>query len=1059
MPFAYLGEPLMRLVTALSILLSLTMIFASSSRLHANDWEDPEMIGKNKLPVTATFYRFDSAEQAKEGSRDDSPFIKLLNGTWKFHFVQTPDERPTDFYEESFSADDWDDIKVPANWEMEGFGQPIYTNVTYPFDKNPPYIAGDNGNPVGSYRRSFTVPEDWKAGEKDGRRVLLHFAGVSSAMYVWVNGEEVGYSQDSRTPAVFDITDKLKEGENSLSVQVFRWCDGSYLEDQDFWRLSGIFRDVYLEGVPQVGLIDVQVKTELDEAYEDATLKVDVTLQNSTDEAANYSVEATLLDAAGEEQVATKESAEMATGEKTVVSLTADVANPKKWSAEYPNLYRLLVTVRDSEDNVVEVVPVNVGFRKIEISGGLLRINGQPMRVTGVNRHEHHPVTGHTISRESMIEDILLMKQHNVNTVRTSHYPNDPLWYELCDQYGLYVIDEANIESHGMGYGQESLAKDPKWGKAHLERMVAVVERDKNYPSVIIWSMGNEAGNGVNFEEVYRWTKERDPSRPVQYEQAGWHDWNTDIRCPMYARIEGIVNYARRQPDRPLILCEYMHAMGNSCGGFQDYWDAIDAWPALQGGCVWDWVDQGLLKTDDGGNEFWAYGGDYGDKPNDGNFCMNGLVQPDRKPNPSLLEAKKAYQPVGISVVNAGTGEVNILNRNNFATLEYLTARWQLEEDGQVIQEGELTDLEVAPGEQVSAKIDFESPETKPGREYFVTLNFVLKGDTPWAESGHLVATEQFQLPGDTTAPASSDSSEAEVELDDDADQVVVTGENFKVTINKETGGLDSFKYQDRELLAKPLVPNFWRAPTDNDNGNQMNSRLRTWRNAGPRRTVDSVTAQTMDYGTVRVVVDQRLQRSDSPLITTYRITPTGSVHVSLRLEPVGQLPELPRFGMQLAIPADMKQITWFGRGPHENYIDRQSSALVSRYEADIEDFIHTYPRPQENANRTGVRWIAFADDEGAGLLAVGKEPLNASAWPYSQQDLTEATHIHKLPRRDFITVNLDGAQMGVGGDDSWGALPYPEYTVPPVIRSYEFVLRPFDGSQQELGELARELP
>jgi len=728
----------------LVLLLPLCSFASGKISSAANDWENPDVIGRNKLPPTATMYRFDSSHEARKGTRDVSPYVKLLNGTWKFHWVKHPGQRPTDFFLESFSDADWKDIQVPSNWERQGFGQPIYSNITYPFDKNPPYIAGDNGNPVGSYRRTFTVPVEWSA---DQRRMLLHFAGVESAFYVWVNGEKVGYSQGSRTPAVFDITDYLNSGENLLAVQVFRWCDGSYLEDQDFWRLSGIYRDVYLEGVPQVRIADFEVRTELDESFQDATLMVSTTLENATEETDDLTVEAELLDAAGDNVATFDSSVECPVNDQTDAKLSAEVANPAKWSAEHPHLYRLMLTLRDNEGAVVEVVPVNVGFREVDITDGLLRVNGQVIRVCGVNRHEHDPVTGHTISVESMIKDILLMKKHNVNTVRTSHYPNDPRWYDLCDKYGLYVIDEANIESHGMGYGRESLAKDPEWEKAHLDRMQSVVERDKNFPSIIIWSLGNEAGNGVNFEAAYRWTKDRDPTRPVQYEQAGWHHWNTDIRCPMYAGIGGIVNYARRNPDRPLVLCEYMHAMGNSCGGFQDYWNAIDAWPALQGGCVWDWVDQGLLETDDEGNQYWAYGGDFGDKPNDGNFCCNGLVQPDRSPNPSLLEAKKAYQPVGITAVDPSQGIVKIANRYAFTALDSLQASWQLEEDGQVIQRGSLSKLATPPGEQEQVKIDFDTPDAKPQREYFVTYALLSKKILPGQNRGTWSLRSNFSFP------------------------------------------------------------------------------------------------------------------------------------------------------------------------------------------------------------------------------------------------------------------------------------------------------------------------
>ncbi len=715
----------------------------------------------------------------------------------------------------------------------------------------------------------------------------------------------------------------------------------------------------------------------------------------------------------------------------------------------------MLLTLRDEQGETIEIIPANVGFRKVEITEGLLRVNGQELRITGTNRHEHDPVTGHTISVDSMIKDILLMKQHNINTVRASHYPYDPRWYDLCDKYGLYVIDEANIESHGMGYGPESLAKDPRWGKAHMDRMQRMVERDKNYPCIIIWSLGNEAGNGVNFESTYRWTKERDPSRPVQYEQAGWNYWNTDIRCPMYARIGEIVNYARHNPDRPLVLCEYMHTMGNSGGGFQDYWNVIDAWPALQGGCVWDWVDQGLQETDENGVKYCRYGGDYGDKPNDDNFCCNGLVLPDRTPNPSLLEAKHAYQPVGIKVIDAARGVVEIVNRYNFTTLDTLEGTWRLEKDGQVIQQGTLKDLQIAPGVHREVTLGFSLPAPKPDREYFVTVEFSLKEDTPWAKRGHIIASEQFQLPILAIVADKKETAGKAVEVESVSGKIVLKGDGFAATVSKSTGALESYVFNGRELFASPLVPNFWRAPNDNDDGSQMPKRLAIWKSAGPERKVSDVQVVSLPNGSASAQVEQTILANDSPLITSYVVDSTGAIRVTMTFDPTGKLPELPRFGMQLAIPAEFKNITYFGRGPHENYIDRKASAFVSRYQTDIEHFTHNYTRPQENGNRTDVRWLALADDKGAGLLLSGQPLLSVSAWPYSQQELEAAKHTNELPQSSSITVNLDDAQMGVGGDDSWGALPYPEYSVPPVYRTYSFVMRPFK-SGGDISEIAR---
>ncbi|MBX3433514.1 MAG: DUF4981 domain-containing protein [Pirellulales bacterium] len=1016
-----------------------------------NDWEDHQVIGRNKLDVTATMVRFDDAAAARAGSRDDSPYVKLLNGTWKFKYVGTPEERPRDFFKTEFDAAGWDDIAVPANWERQGFGQPIYTNVNYPFNKNPPFIAGDNGNPVGSYRTTFTVPDAWK-----GRRVLLHFEGVESACYVWVNGVEIGYSQDSRTPAAFDVTDHVKEGENVLAVQVFRWCDGSYLEDQDFWRLSGIFRDVLLKSVPRAGLYDFEVQTDLDENYVDAELTVLTTLENSGDKPTKLSVSGVLLDAHGN-QVAelAAQAVELAAGAKGGAKLSVAVPNPAKWTAETPNLYRLLLAVNDAAGKAVETVPANVGFRKVEIKSGQLCVNGRPLRVTGVNRHEHDPVTGHTISVESMIEDVKLMKLSNINTVRCSHYPNDPRWYELCDEYGLYVIDEANIESHGMGYGRESLAKDPSWGKAHMARMVAVVERDKNHPSVIVWSLGNEAGNGVNFYETYKWTKERDPSRPVQYEQAGFHDWNTDIRCPMYDSIGHMIDFARRNPDRPLIQCEYEHAMGNSCGNFKDYWDAIDAWPHLQGGCVWDWVDQGLLEHDDQGRPFWKYGGDYGDKPNDGNFCCNGMVKPDRSPNPSLLEAKYCYQPIAVRAGDLAKGLIEIENRYGFQTLDerFVEFRWRVETDGKSGAAGKLVGVNVLPGGTKRFALELGEAPAGAG-ERFLIVEARLKSDQPWAGTGHVIAAEQLALPPVGGAPKPS-AQTVPVVVKDGGDVIELRQGSMAIGIGKSDGGMKFYTQNERPMWSGTFAPNFWRAPIDNDNGNQMPRRLRAWKNAVSDPHPVVVAPDGEGVKAVHTLLGGKAEVS-----LRYSLTPAGdgTIRVEAEFVPHGVLPELPRFGVQMTGTARLSNVTYFGRGPHENYVDRLASAFVSRYESTVADMTHVYTRPQENGNRCDVRWIAFTNDAGQGAIVIADgAPLSVSVWPYSMADLEKARHVNELPARDVITINIDAGQMGVAGDNSWGALPHPQYTLPPVRRSYSFLMRPYNPGLGEIGEVARK--
>ncbi|MCG8451435.1 MAG: DUF4981 domain-containing protein [Pirellulales bacterium] len=1039
--------------TRLSLCLAWLTIPVNIS-LAANDWENPAVVGRNKLPPRATFFRFPDSSSALAGTRESSPAVKSLNGTWKFNWVANPEQRPQDFYRDDFNDANWDTIAVPSNWELQGFGQPIYTNATYPFDKSPPKIGGRNGNPVGSYRRTFTVPAKWK-----GRRIVIHFGGVQSAFYLWINGQKIGYSQGSRTPAVFDITAHLREGENLVAAEVFRWSDGSYLEDQDFWRLSGIFRDVYLESMPLVHLQDFEVQTHLDDRYRNAKLAVDVRLGNHSEATSQVGVSAKLYDAAGNlvgkpMQRKTKAPA----SEAVSLTLSQTVANPKKWTAETPHLYRLFLELTDSTGQTIEATAINVGFRSVEIKEGELLVNGKYVYLKGVNRHEHDPVTGHTVSVESMIADILLMKQHNINAVRTCHYPDDPRWYDLCDKYGLYLIDESNIESHGMGYGKESLAKDPAWQIAHLDRSQRMVERDKNHPSVIIWSLGNEAGNGVNFFTTYEWIKGRDSSRPVQYEQAYFKFPNTDIRCPMYATIDRIVKYAQAEPDRPLILCEYAHAMGNSVGNLQEYWTAIESHDALQGGFIRDWVDQGLLKQDEQRREFWAYGGDYGDTPNDGNFCCNGLVRPDRSPNPSLMETKKVYQFIKVTPVDLAAGKVKVHNKYAFVTLDFVELQWRVEVDGTVVESGRLTDLDVQPGEERIVSIPFVAPHLKPGQEAFLTTEFLLRSETPWAKQGHVVAWDQYPLPMAAPLPAAIDTTAlAPLTVQENDSSIAVRGKNIALKIGADSGAIESLTHAGAELVSAPLVPNYWRVPIDNDRGNKMPKRLGVWKQAGGKKEITDITVAHPYPGVVNIRSSWKLPAGDSEQHCDYTIFGNGDVLVEFQLEPVGELPHVPRVGMQMALPASLDRLTWFGRGPHESYWDRKTSAAVGLFSGGVAEMLHHYVRPQECGNRADVRWVVLQDKTGAGLMVIGQENINFSAWPFTMNDLAQAKHIHELPRRETITLNIDHQQMGVGGDNSWGAKPHPEYLLPARPYTYAFVLRPVPSGVEDLATLARQ--
>ncbi|TWU42484.1 glycoside hydrolase family 2 TIM barrel-domain containing protein [Novipirellula artificiosorum] len=1234
----------------LTSLAFLSLLPLHSLSAQAPDWENEQVVGINKLAGRATSLPYDDRASAIEATRDASVYHRSLNGIWKFHWVKQPSERPENFFHPSFDVSGWDDMPVPSNWQLRGYGVPVYTNMTYPFKKDPPRVMGEppanftnyvDRNPVGSYRRDFSLPPEW-----DGREVFLQFNGVDSAFYVWINGERVGYSQDSRTLALFNITDYLKDGSNTLAVEVYRYSDGSYLEDQDFWRLSGIFRDVYLWSADPLHVRDFFVHTDLDDAYQDATLSVDVEVANATEQSTPFSVLAELLDAEGKVVFNDlRASTQVAAGKAAKLTLSKSISSPKQWSAEKPNLYQLLLTLKDAAGKTIEITTAQVGFREVEIKDGLLHVNGKQVYLKGVNRHEHDPDTGHTVSVESMIEDIKLMKQFNVNAVRTSHYPNDPQWYTLCDQYGLYVVDETNIESHGMRYGAESLAKDPKWGKAHLDRAIRMVERDKNHPSIIIWSLGNEAGNGVNFFANYDWIKQRDPSRPVQYEQAGFDLDNTDIRCPMYATIDRIVDYAKNQPDRPLILCEYAHAMGNSVGNFQDYWDAMEAYDHLQGGFIWDWVDQGLRKpvppvyrvtdientkltaqvrgefdvqqgltgaamvdnddalqlttqltleatvygnrvggfcpilskgdhqyllrldnsginftlypgaweslkvlyddanlldganritatydgqqmrifvngkqvgeraltgalsesiypvnigrnsevTDrvtslpiqqvriynraltaaeaadvgsrdpqgqvlhmdlrqiesvktspDGSGEFFAYGGDFGDQPNDGNFCMNGLVQPDRRPNPHLWEVKKVHQEIKLHAVDLAEGRFRIENKFLFCNLNEFKATATLRCDGKVVATAELNDLNVEPLSDEYVVIPTMVTDEMKG-ECLLTVSFELPKETNWASAGHRIAWDQFEVKAADSVDQPS-GEKPTVTAEDNERMVVITSGKVQYRMDPSNGDLTSIKVDGKEMLHSPLAPNFWKAPNDNQFRNGYVNRLGPWRAAAAEREfVDFLGEENGDV--FEATIKSKLPVGDSSYKIRYWFFPDGSVQVKAAYEPgKGNFPMLPRFGMQLAVAKDLNQVQWYGRGPQETYCDRKTGGEIAVYESTVDEMVFPYCRSQDTGNRTDVRSMTLTDSKGRGIEIVGSEPLSMSAWPYTISDVELASHPYELPRRDFNMVFVDLKLHGVGGDNSWGAKTHPEYTLPgDQPYSYSFTLSPVE--------------
>ncbi len=1026
------------------------------SGLAAEDWENPEMVGWRKEAGHATLMPFQDIETALKGVPEDSAYYQSLNGKWKFHWVRKPADRPVDFYQPGYDVRCWKEIRVPGHMELQGYDIPIYTNILYQFPPDPPHIPHDY-NPVGSYRTEFEIPAGWT-----GRQVFVHFDGVMSAFYLWINGEKAGYSEDSMTPAEFNITEYLRPGKNVLAAEVYRWSDGSYLEDQDAWRFSGIYRDVYLVAKSPVHLRDFFVQSNLDDHYRDATLSVRAAIRNLSGAAAGaHSVEVYLLDsgaaAPGSAPLATGTVRAIPPGGEETVTVEARVANPRKWTAETPNLYTVLLLLKDASGQAVDIERCRFGFRKVEIKGGQLLVNGVAILIKGVNRHEHDPDYGRAVPVWRMIQDLEIMKRNNINAVRTSHYPDHPRWYELCDEYGIYLIDEANIESHGMGYTPErTLANKPEWKIAHLDRTVRMVERDKNHPSIILWSLGNEAGDGSNFEATSRWIHQRDPSRPVHYERAEMAPY-VDVVSEMYSPIERLVAYAQGKHERPFILCEYAHAMGNSLGNFQDYWDVIEQYPLLQGGFIWDWAEQGLRKKTTDGREFWAYGGDYGDFPNDGNFNCNGIVRADRKPNPSFFEMRKVYQNVKVHPVDLASGKVRVQNKYDFVSLDFLDVSWELSADGKVLQDGTLPRLSLAPKAEQEVVIPFRQPSLRPGTEYWLKVSFALADDNLWAKRGHVMAWGQFAVPFATPPPPKSDpTSLPELKTQESASAITVAGKDFSLAVGKKDGAIRSFKFKNKELIAEPLVPNFWRVPTDNDVGNDMPRRQSLWREAAAQRVVKKVEVSRLGPGEVRITVEAALPAGNSGYRNSYTVYGSGDVIVESSLQPGMDLIDLPRFGMQMAMPKGFGTMTWYGRGPQETYWDRKSGAAVGVYSGPVEEQTHLYVRPQENGNKTDVRWVALTNAEGAGLLAVGMPLLSVSAWPYTMADLEKAAHPFDIPASDTITLNLDYLQMGVGGDNAWGARTHPQYTLPARAYSYRFRLTPIAGKEAPLAELSK---
>lgn len=1005
------------------------------------EWQDPEINAVNRAPMHANYFAYESTEAAIKGIKEKSSNFMTLNGTWKFNWVPNADARPTDFWQPEFNDKGWNAMPVPGVWELNGFGDPIYVNVGYAwreqFRNNPPQVPTVN-NHVGSYRREITVPAHWK-----GKEIIAHFGSVTSNMYLWVNGKYVGYSEDSKMEAEFNLTPYLKPGQkNLIAFQVFRWCDGTYLEDQDFFRYSGVGRDCYLYARSKKQIADIRITPDLDAQYQNGSLAINLTTKGRGE------VELELFDA-NNQPVVTKSL--NASGN---ISTTMEVASPNKWTAETPYLYTLRATLKEG-NKVLEVIPVKVGFRKVELKNAQILVNGQPILIKGANRHEMDLDGGYVVSRERMIQDIQMMKMFNLNAVRTCHYPDNNLWYELCDQYGLYVVAEANIESHGMGYGKNTLAKREDYKKAHLERNQRNVQRCFNHPSVIIWSLGNEAGYGPNFEAAYDWVKAEDPSRAVQYEQAGTKG-KTDIYCPMYAGYQWCENYSKdNKYQKPLIQCEYAHAMGNSQGGFKEYWDLVRKYPKFQGGFIWDFVDQSVRWPGKNGKMIYAYGGDFNRfDASDINFCNNGLISPDRVPNPHAYEVRHFYQNIWTTPANLKNGEINIFNEYFFRDLSAYYLEWEMLKDGKSVRCGRIDNLNVQP--QQTAKVKLNLGETDTEAEWLLNISYKLKNNEDLLPAGYTVAKEQLTL-NPYKAPSmqlgncelSNTETVAPEVQDNDRHYLIIGNDAFRIEFNRSNGYLTKYQIKGLDMIKEGAIlkPNFWRAPTDNDFGAHIHRKYVAWKN--PEIRLKSLKQRTENK---QVIVETAYEMPgvSAKLNLTYVINNEGAIKVTQKMttDKKAKVSNMFRFGMQMQMPRSFETIEYYGRGPIENYIDRNHCTDLGIYRQSVTEQFYSYIRPQENGTRTDIRWWRMINKAGNGIEVVAASPFSASALHYTIESLDEGWskqqgHSPEVEEADLTNLCIDKIQAGLGCVNSWGSIALPEYQVPYQDYEFTFILSP----------------
>lgn len=1023
-------------------------------------WKAPELIQINRLPAKATYFSFPDAGSALRKPREDSPWFQSLNGTWDFTLAPRPEAVSADFLAPDFdpAAHGWTKLPVPSNWTMHGFDKPHYTNVQMPFRNEPPDVPDEN--PTGLYRTQFQVPATW-----NGRRIVLHVGGAESVLSVYVNGHAVGLSKDTRLPSEFDITPFVEAGKtNTLAAAVIKWSDASFVEDQDQWWMGGIYREIFIYTTEHTYLADVFCRAELEDGFKRGRLHLTGRVGFPALAEKGWSIEVQLFDATGKAVFKKPLSGAVQTSGHSKpparhAEVIAAVPAPKLWSSESPALYTAVVSLKNPAGKCVEAARVRTGFHKIEVRDSQLLINGRAVMIKGVNRHEHDDTTGKTISRESMVRDILLMKQHNFNAVRNSHYPNDPLWYDLCDEYGLYLIDEANIESHAFS---TSVCRDARYASAFLERGLRMVERDKNHPSVILWSLGNESGYGPNHDAMAGWIRHYDPSRPLHYEGATWGsmedhskiqgDRVTDIVCPMYSSIDAIVSWAkdakRADKRRPLILCEYSHAMGNSNGSLCDYWDAFEKYDGLQGGFIWEWVDHGIKQRDAKGREYWAYGGDFGDEPNDLNFVCDGLVSPDRTPHPAMKECKKLQQPVGFRLEK--DGHLVITNKQEFTTLNWLRGAWELAIDGVAAGRGKLPALKTAPGKSQTVRLPLKKPALQPGQECFLIVRFFAVKATPWCEAGHEVAWEQFAM---GRAPAKPNRPSGGVlDLVENAGSIVVRGEGFELAASKELGALTSLLWRGNELLLCGPVLNAWRGVTDNDGikgwTGQESKPLGRWLAAGLHELKlepVSCTARRTKEGSVVLAIKTRGIAKGGAITHqhVYTVFSNGEILVENTFQCAKTLPDLPRLGVTLALQSGFESLRWFGRGPHESYTDRKRAAAVGLYEGTVTGQYFPYILPQEHGNKTDVCWMSLENPGKCGVkFSAVDRLLECSASHFTADDLFQAKHTTDLVPRAETIVNLDYAQRGLG-TASCGPDTLPQYRIPPATYRFNYRIQP----------------